>query len=57
MPDNNLLNEIRKELRWNNIINILKEAFSMDLITADEYREALSDIGKKFQINALSDEK
>ena len=45
------LNKIRNELRWMNVINILKEDYLMDIITEEQYKTSLIDISNKIGVD------
>ena len=45
------LNKIRNELRWMNVINVLKEDHLMDIITEEQYKTALIDISNKIGVD------
>lgn len=45
------LNKIRNELRWMNVINVLKEDYLMDIITEEQYKTSLIDISNKIGVD------
>lgn len=45
------LNKIRNELRWMNVIHVLKENYRMDIITEEQYKAALIDISNKIGVD------